>query len=103
MILYVQINKNTNQVTGYSSTKMQEDDLVIDSKKLNDKFLSMPIFFNYIQEQEMLIFDDNRYKEYMDKKQEVELTNEQKLGQKISDLEIQIMMLQKLLEAKGDA
>lgn len=103
MILYIQINKNTSQVTGYSSTRMHEDDLIVDSNKLNDKFLNMPIFFNYIQEKEMLIFDDNRYKEYMDKKQEVELTNEQKLGQKISDLEIQIMMLQKLLEAKGDA
>ena len=94
MILYVQIDESTNQVIGYSSTKMHDNDVKVDGDKVDSKFLSVPIFFNYIDGK--LEYDEDRHNLYLQKKAN-RLTDEQRLGQKCSDLEIQLLMVQQMM------
>lgn len=94
MILYVQIDETTNQVIGYSSNKMHDEDVKIDTNDVEDRFLSAPVFYNYVNGE--LVYDEERYDLYIKRKQEY-LTTEQKLGQKCSDLEIQLLMLQQTI------
>lgn len=93
-MIYVQIEQETGQVIGYSSAKMHENDILVDVKNLEDRFLNMPIFYNYIDGS--LIFDEERYNLYKIRKQN-RLTDQQRLGQKFSDLEIQLLMLQQMI------
>lgn len=95
MLLYIQINNDTKEVIGYSTSKMHDEDIIIDSNDLEDRFMNMPMFYSY--KNKKIVFDEERYNNFLNKKKKNILTNEQKLGQQISDLEIQIMMLQQLL------
>lgn len=96
-MLYIQINETNKQVIGYSSSQITENDIIVDEGKLSEDFLSMPIFYNYIDDK--FVYDKKRYNDFM-LTQENQLTNEQKLGQQISNLEIQVLMLQKILNNK---
>ncbi len=93
-MIFLQINKETKEVVGYSSIQMNANDIEIELKGIDERFFKMPFFFNYIDDE--LVFDEERYNQYKIRKQN-HLTNEQKLGQKCSDLEIQLMMLQQMI------
>ncbi len=95
MLLYIQINNDTKEVIGYSTSKMHDEDIIVDSNNVENRFMNMPMFYNY--KNKKIVFDEERYNIFLNKKKKNILTNEQKLGQQISDLEIQIMMLQQLL------
>ena len=95
MLLYIQINNDTKEVIGYSTSKMHDEDIIVDSNNVENRFMNMPMFYNY--KNKKIVFDEERYNNFLNKKKKNILTNEQKLGQQISDLEIQIMMLQQLL------
>ena len=95
MLLYIQINNDTKEVIGYSTSKMHDEDIIVDSNNVENRFMNMPMFYNY--KNKKIVFDEERYNNFLNKKKRNILTNEQKLGQQISDLEIQIMMLQQLL------
>lgn len=95
MLLYIQINNDTKEVIGYSTSKMHDEDIIVDSNNVENRFMDMPMFYNY--KNKKIVFDEERYNNFLNKKKKNILTNEQKLGQQISDLEIQIMMLQQLL------
>lgn len=95
MLLYIQINNDTKEVIGYSTSKMHDEDIIVDSNNVENRFMNMPMFYSY--KNKKIVFDEERYNNFLNKKKRNILTNEQKLGQQISDLEIQIMMLQQLL------
>ena len=95
MLLYIQINNDTKEVIGYSTSKMHDEDIIVDSNNVENRFMNMPMFYSY--KNKKIVFDEERYNNFLNKKKKNILTNEQKLGQQISDLEIQIMMLQQLL------
>lgn len=95
MLLYIQINNDTKEVIGYSTSKMHDEDIIVDSNNVENRFMNMPMFYNY--KNKKIVFDEERYNNFLNKKKKNILTNEQKLGQQISDLEIQLMMLQQLL------
>ena len=93
-MIYIQINSETKEIIGYSSSQMNLNDIGVDTTKLEERFFNIPFFYNYVDGE--IIFDEERYNHYKIKKAN-RLTNEQKLGQKCSDLEIQMMMLQQLI------
>ena len=95
MLLYIQINNDTKEVIGYATSKMHDEDIIVDSNNVENRFMNMPMFYSY--KNKKIVFDEERYNNFLNKKKKNILTNEQKLGQQISDLEIQIMMLQQLL------
>lgn len=95
MIYYIQLDKN-KRVKGYSSSKSSIEDLEFEEESLTEHFLTAPFFYVYSEETKKLIYDEAYHKKQKEKKKN-RLTNEQKLGQKCSDLEIQMMMLQQLL------
>ena len=93
-MLYVQFEQDSGQVIGYSSNKMHENDIIVNVDDLEERFFTMPIFYNLINGE--VIFDEERYNLYKIRK-ENNLTDQQRLGQKCSDLEIQMLMLQQML------
>ena len=95
-MIYIQVGED-NYVEGYSSNRMYESDLLIAIEELEERFFNSPIFYKVTEDQ--LIFDEDKLRDYKMKKKN-RLTNEQKLGQKCSDLEIQLMMMQQLLALK---
>ncbi|GAA0071792.1 hypothetical protein UT300003_33170 [Clostridium sardiniense] len=100
MIYYIQIDEN-KKVTGYSSSRNSEVDLEFNLEDLTEEFLNMPWFFVYEESTNQLIYKEEIQKEEQEKR-EKRLTNEQKLGQKCSDLEIQLMMMQQLIMQKKE-
>ena len=92
-MVYIQIS-NDGYVIGYSSNKMHETDLELEKDSLEERFFNLPMFYKIVEEN--LVFDEEKLENYK-KEKENRLTNEQILGQKCSDLEIQMLMIQQLM------
>ena len=93
-MLYIQIEEVTKQITGYSSTRMSKEDIKVDIKNLDERFFNMPMFYNFVDGQ--IVFDAERFNLYKVRKAN-RLSDEQRLGQQMSNIEIQMMMLQQML------
>lgn len=102
MIYFIQIDGKTKFVKGYSSSKIDDSDLEISGETLNERFFNLPMFHIYDEVSNTFSFDEGAFNKYK-KEKENRLTNEQLLGQKCSDLEIQIMMMQQMMQQQPTA
>lgn len=93
-MLYIQIENVTNQIIGYSSTRMSEEDIKVDIKSLDERFFNIPMFYNFVEGK--VVFDAERFNLYKVRKAN-RLSDEQRLGQQMSSMEIQMMMLQQMI------
>lgn len=78
MIFYVQLDKVTNIVLGYSSSKINENDIEIEEKDLEERFLNSPIFYVYIEDESRFEFREELREKYI-KEKESRLTDKQKI------------------------
>ncbi len=100
---YVQINAD-NVVIGYSSTQTPEatNEIEVEADKLTEQFMNMPFFYRYDETVNDFIFDDSLRSAEAERRHN-RLTKEQQLGQHISDLEIQLMMVQMMMQKQPQA
>ncbi|WP_338609520.1 hypothetical protein QJR52_06895 [Clostridium baratii] len=68
MIYYVQIDTTTNNVLGYSSNKMHENDIEIEEEKLEERFLNAPFFYKFNNFTKKFEYSENLFNEYKIKK-----------------------------------
>lgn len=99
MTYFIQINKETKVVIGYSSSKMNDSDIEMKEQELTEKFFNLPLFHRYDEKSNSFIFDEVVKQEILNSRKKV-LSNEQKLGQQVSSLEIQLMMLQQMMQTQ---
>ena len=97
MTYFVQIDMLTNKVTGYSSNRVAEEDVEVMEEALSERFLSLPHFHTYDKEANIFTFNEAEFNSYKTEKAN-RLTTDQMLGQKCSDLEIQLMMMQQMMQ-----
>lgn len=78
MIFYVQLEEVTNIVLGYSSNKINENDIEIDEKDLEERFLNSPIFYVYVENESRFEFREELRDKYI-KEKESRLTDKDKI------------------------
>lgn len=88
MIFYVQLEEVTNIVLGYSSNKINENDIEIDEKDLEERFLNSPIFYVYVEDELRFEFREELRDKYI-KEKESRLTDKDKID-KIDNLTKQL-------------
>lgn len=94
--LYIQLDK-AGVVLGYSSSSMGgASEVIKESSNLTEKFLAMPFYHRYDPKADSFVFMEELRQEFIRLESE-HLTSEQKLGQKLSDLEIQVLMMQQMM------
>lgn len=78
MILYVQLEETTNNVTGYSSNKINNTDIEIIENEVEESFLNTPIFFRYNEGIERFEFSEELKNKYIKERQD-RLSDSQKI------------------------
>lgn len=78
MNYYVQIEEVTNNVIGYSSSKINENDIEILPNEVEEKFLNTPIFFKYNNSTKKFEFSEELKSKLLKKKQST-LSDSQKI------------------------
>lgn len=78
MNYYVQIEELTNNVIGYSSSKINENDIEILPNEVEEKFLNTPIFFKYNNSTKKFEFSEELKNKILKKKQSI-LSDSQKI------------------------
>lgn len=96
MILYIQIEAETNKVVGYSSSKMHDTDIEVKQGELEERFLAIPIFYKYDKETGKFVYSEEVKQEVMDHK-ENSLSDMERLAQSQSDTELEVMLLKQQL------
>ena len=96
MIFYIQIDKDTDRVLGYGSDVITDNiydyiEVDGDNGEYSD-LLRSPLFYKYDRDKEVFIKDTGYEKEILERQRNY-LTNEQLLGQAVSDLEIKLLLL----------
>lgn len=95
MKFYVQLTEE-NIVAGYASSPSNAGkEFEIEEEQLPTGFETAPFFFRFEEETKTLVFDENLKKAKLEEIKNT-LTPLQRLGQKISDLEIQQVMAQQM-------
>lgn len=97
---FIQINSETKVVIGYSSSKMNDSDIEMEEQELTEKFLTLPLFHRYDEATNSFIFDEVIKQKILEARNNV-LSNEQKLGQQVSSLEIQMLMMQQMMQMQS--
>ena len=93
MQYYIQIEEGTNNVTGYSSTKMKDTDIFIeDVNELDNRFLSAPFHFKYDTDTKNFIYVDDIRNIYKPTTQEV-------LTKQIAEVKLQFIQKDNLLKS----
>lgn len=94
---YIQVNAE-GLVLGYSSSKTPNgDEIEVDKDSLSEEFLNLPFFHRYKEDTNEFILDEALRQAKIDEKNN-RLSNDQRLGQQVSNLEIQIMMMQQMMQ-----
>lgn len=78
MNYYVQIEELTNNVIGYSSSKINENDIEILPNEVEEIFLNTPIFFKYNNSTKKFEFSEELKNKILKKKQSI-LSDSQKI------------------------
>ena len=103
--IYIQIDKETNNVTGYSFSYTDENDIKIDIEKIDQKFLNVPLFYKYDDKTNSVVFNKTLKEEVEQDHNDKPLTDIEVIAQSLSQSQIEIMMLKKqiqeLLKANG--
>lgn len=94
MVLYVQLEEDTNNVIGYSSNKVNDTDIEIVETEVEERFLNTPIFFRYNEGIEKFEFSEELKNKYIKEKEErisdserIEILTKQLAVSKINDME----------------
>lgn len=98
LILFIQIEEETNKVVGYSSSKMHDTDIEVKESELEENFLAIPIFYKYDKETGKFVYSEECKQEVMNKKEE-SLSDIEKLAQNQSQTELELMLLKQQLHA----
>ena len=67
MIYYIQLDKNNN-VISYSSSRVDNKDIEIDEKDLEERFFNSPFFYVYKEISEKFEYREELYQAYLNKK-----------------------------------
>lgn len=94
---YIQVNAE-GVVLGYSSSKTPNvDEIEMEKDKLSEDFISLPFFHRYDSSTNTFTLDE-ALRQAKIKEKNNRLTNDQRLGQKLSDIEIQMFMMQQIMQ-----
>lgn len=96
MIYYVQIEKDTNKVVGYSSSKMYDEDLEFEDELLDERFKGSPFFYIYNVEKKTLDYSEDLYNEYLKKKNEASKNPEDTLFKEVANSKVALMQQQNI-------